>query len=107
MLAEPLKNICLITTLTNNDLPTAESMVGKEIGEVWKEDNCKNCTCESSSSGSVINCITSQCPDYRDSAEAKEFVLEEKVIESECCPTFKRKACRHGENVYRVNDDLY
>lgn len=102
-IADPPNDICLYNTTTNTgNISGSRYVVPKEIGEEWKENNCRTCVCEHNDSGPEIRCTTTKCPDIKNHPDISDFVMEEVLLNDDCCPSLKRVACKEGDQIYDV-----
>ncbi|XP_066594945.1 hemocytin-like [Prorops nasuta] len=105
---EPPRDICLYKTLMNSDLEYSEFVMPKKIGEEWREEKCKKCSCdEDNEFGVKINCITTDCISMDKHPDFNDFLLREIIVENECCPSFERISCKFGDSIYNVGDLWY
>ncbi|KAG7205161.1 hypothetical protein KM043_018256 [Ampulex compressa] len=95
---------CLFTVPPDIALKTEEYVIAKEIGEEWKDGKCKTCLCENTEEGPSIQCFTMECMNMEEHPDFLDFVLEEVLLETKCCPGFKRSACKNGNEVYNVGE---
>lgn len=82
-----------------------EHIIAKQIGEEWKDGNCKTCVCEYSQDAPKPNCLITECPDIHMHPDINDYVLEEIILNDKCCPTFERTACKDGDKVYSVRQN--
>lgn len=104
-ITDPPNDICLYNTTTNTgNISESGYVVPKEIGEEWKENNCRVCVCEDNNdSGPEIKCMTIMCPDIKNHPDISDFIMEEVLLKDDCCPSLERVACKEGDQIYDVN----
>lgn len=94
--------MCLYNVVNSNDV-TSDNLIAKQIGETWKDGPCVTCTCEEFPDDlPKSSCVTTQCASINSHLDFGDFVLEEKVINDQCCPLIERVACKHHEMIYNV-----
>ncbi|XP_015177061.1 PREDICTED: hemocytin [Polistes dominula] len=98
---KPPKDICIYNATSNTG---SQYVISKTIGEEWKENNCRTCVCENSDLGPEIKCLTVKCPDVTIHPDISDFVMEEILLNDECCPSLKRIACKEGDQIYKVGE---
>ncbi|XP_043259225.1 hemocytin isoform X1 [Colletes gigas] len=98
------KDRCLYNIRADNKIETPEQTVAVQIGEQWMDDVCTSCTCELYNDGPRPKCSTMECLKAKDHPDVFDFVLEEVLMPTECCPHFERSACKDGEKVYNVSE---
>lgn len=84
----------------------SQYVISKTIGEEWEENNCRTCICEDTNSGPEIKCSMIKCPDVKIHPDISDFVMEEVLMNDECCPSLKRVACKEGDQIYNVRSSL-
>ena len=48
------------------------------------------------------SCSVESCDDRQLRRDQANYVLQELRVDGQCCPDFRRLACRHGGNIYQV-----
>ena len=48
------------------------------------------------------SCSVESCDDRQYKRDLTNYVLQELKVEGQCCPDFRKLACRHGDNIYQV-----
>ncbi|XP_043682227.1 hemocytin isoform X2 [Vespula pensylvanica] len=99
----PPKDICLYNVTSNiKNMSGSQYVISKTIGEEWEENNCRTCICDDTNSGPEIKCSMIKCPDVKIHPDISDFVMEEVLMNDECCPSLKRVACKEGDQIYNV-----
>ncbi|XP_073969601.1 hemolectin isoform X3 [Rhodnius prolixus] len=69
----------------------------KSVGDRWSDGPCRLCECkESSTSASCISKVCSTPP------QSEDYVYVPEVVNGKCCPIYKRRACKQGQQEYEV-----
>ncbi|KAK0088266.1 hypothetical protein PV326_004912 [Microctonus aethiopoides] len=103
------KDICLYTFINNNIINNKDHIVAMNIGDKWQDGGCTNCICEKLIDGNAkVNCYTTECSQLNYHLDNDEFILEEKIIDNQCCPLIERVACKDQNGVrYEINDSWH
>ena len=51
------------------------------------------------------SCSVERCDDRQFRRDQSDYVLQEVQLDGQCCPDFRKLACRHGGNIYQVRAD--
>ena len=71
----------------------------------WTDGACRRCECEASKSTEPPqpSCSVESCDDRQYRRDQADYVLQEVRVEGQCCPDYRKLACRHGGNIYQVS----
>lgn len=76
------------------------------MNDSWQDGPCRNCQCLESSPGIYqSSCSKIECQPIESSPDFPEYILEAIPVQNECCPTFKRTACKHEGTVYNAGEE--
>ena len=50
------------------------------------------------------SCSVESCDDRQYRRDQANYVLQELRVDGQCCPDFRKVACRHGGNIYQVSN---
>ncbi|XP_058797462.1 hemocytin [Phymastichus coffea] len=107
IICEPPKDLCLYYMDSSNDLEFNENLVAKQIGDVWLDGLCKTCTCDFNDGVPTSKCVTKDCIKLENHPDANDYVLKSNALESQCCSSFERIACKDDNRVYQVGEKWY
>ena len=87
---------------SNNELSFMDNLIAKQVGDVWADGKCKTCICELKNGIPAPACVITECLSIENHPDGHDFVLEEMVLETECCPSFVRIGCKDANHIYEV-----
>ena len=79
-------------------MKTSEEIIIKKINETWNDGPCRRCECY----GNNFSCSDQKCEHLNYMRDQGSYVLVEENISGECCPSFKRIACKDNGQIYQV-----
>ncbi|XP_046603352.1 hemocytin isoform X1 [Neodiprion virginianus] len=98
------EDICLYTPKFYGNADTVQIVSPKHLGEKWQDGPCTTCTCEKEADENKSKCVTTECTSIDIHPDVNDFVLEVVQPENQCCPNFKRIACKDQNNTYSIGD---
>lgn len=121
--SERRADICFYTPKSVTKTKSTNAVLAKQAGETWQDGPCTTCTCKKSLDHGLSlpvdsiqfrleneyesECVTTKCSSIEAHPDANEFVIEGTLLDNQCCPTFKRTACKDKNNTHAVSATFF